>query len=53
MKSTAGEGLLTALQVGLAAAYDQYYIVEQTSPEVLDFWPRTNGWEQGLGRSLV
>lgn len=28
-----------------AAAYDQYYVVEQNSPEVLDVWPRINGWE--------
>jgi len=28
-----------------AAAYNQYYIVEQSSPEVLDVWPRINGWE--------
>ena len=27
-----------------AAAYDQYYVVEQTSPEVLDVWSRINGW---------
>ena len=28
-----------------AAAYDQYYVVEQNLSEVLDVWPRINGWE--------